>query len=46
MRCDLSDEEWAILARLLPAARRSGRVDGFVPLKTYCICLKHGTLRT
>jgi transposase len=27
MRFDLSDEEWAILASLLPAARRSGRVD-------------------
>jgi transposase len=27
MRFDLSDEEWAILARLLPVARRSGRVD-------------------
>jgi transposase len=27
LRFDLSDEEWTILARLLPAARRSGRVD-------------------
>ncbi len=27
MRFDLSDEEWAMLARLLPVARRSGRVD-------------------
>jgi|SRR5208282_2846108 len=27
MRFDLSDEEWAMLVRLLPAARRSGRVD-------------------
>jgi transposase len=27
MRFDLSDEEWAILVGLLPAARRGGRVD-------------------
>src|SRR3954463_16194194 len=27
MRFDLSDEEWAILAPLIPAARRSRRVD-------------------
>ncbi|MGQ0663657.1 MAG: transposase, partial [Pseudomonadota bacterium] len=27
MRFELSDAEWAILAPLLPVARRSGRVD-------------------